>query len=346
MKAKLSVILDELRGKAGTVVGKLSNEGQIIMIRSVGADPKVQSQIRSRMLLTALATRWKTLTQAQRDAWNTAAGLKKSGYSLFCEYNTNLNSVNVAFKDDESSSKNFPTYFNLTIEVNIQAGIFNVKVADIETGKPVRVRLKISQFTDRLLSNDSYKYKNVNWMNANILTEKNIFDDIIRVNGGAPKENQWFKFGFDFVDYNSGASSTLNFNTYQWTNREQPYVPEFVMTQKTSGVYYDVNNDNGYIGVNFTVPNFVAGKAATYTTRMIIYNDQAATQQFYANTVSGQNTLVASGNINRELDGLIIEGYPWAAGVTKYFKTFVTVYVTAEGTSYEYVSAIYPITSQ
>ena len=45
MKAKLSILVEDLRGKAGNVVGKQSQSGQIMMVRSIGRDPKSQTQI-------------------------------------------------------------------------------------------------------------------------------------------------------------------------------------------------------------------------------------------------------------------------------------------------------------
>lgn len=128
MKAKLSILVEDLRGKAGNVVGKQSQSGQIMMVRSIGRDPKSQTQIKSRLLLTMLSKKWAALTQAQRDQWNTYAGTTRSGYDLYCERNTNLNSIGQSFISDYVVPGTITARFNVQFDINPDQRLFNVTI--------------------------------------------------------------------------------------------------------------------------------------------------------------------------------------------------------------------------
>ena len=193
MKAKLSILVEDLRGKAGNVVGKQSQSGQIMMVRSIGRDPKSQAQIKSRLLLTMLSKKWAALTQAQRDQWNTYAGTTRSGYDLYCERNTNLNSIGQSFISDYVVPGTITARFNVQFDINPDQRLFNVTINVSTTDDKTSLLIKISQFTKRKLSSPTYKYRNVFSTVISGTKTVNIYDDILRINGGAPMPDSYFR---------------------------------------------------------------------------------------------------------------------------------------------------------
>ena len=60
-------------GKRGPNVSLGGRFGQTSREMVIPTDPRTGAQLRVRRLLSDVASKWRTLTQAQRDAWNTEA---------------------------------------------------------------------------------------------------------------------------------------------------------------------------------------------------------------------------------------------------------------------------------
>jgi hypothetical protein len=61
-------------GKRGVVVGQGGRYGQVSRILAIPTNPRSTAQLAARQSLSTQAKIWRTLTQAQIAAWNTAAG--------------------------------------------------------------------------------------------------------------------------------------------------------------------------------------------------------------------------------------------------------------------------------
>lgn len=344
MKAKLGIAFEELRGKAGNSVGKMSNQGQILMIRSIGKDPKVQSQIRSRQLLTLLARRWAALTQEQRDGWNTAAGLKRSGYDLFCEYNTNLNSVSSAFRDDYNTPRALEYQTDIKVEVkpSEEKLIFTVQGTIGQSG--FKLLIKISVFSPRLMSNDSYRYVNLTTIPFQTVSSVNAYGLVIGRADLNVQEGYYFKTEYYVIDTYSGARVLGGGDTLQWQDTEQPYIPDASIVIDASKSNYNASSETGEIEGSYSISNFNSSKAATISTEIMIWNDITKTDRFLWQDVAVNETLKASDILYKELDGGGFED-TWNKGVTKYVEFLSTIKVTDTGATYNYTSELVGITA-
>ncbi len=68
-------------GKRGPNVSLGGRFGQTSREMVIPTDPRTGAQLRVRRFLSDVASKWRTLTQAQRDAWTTEASQHKSLFS-------------------------------------------------------------------------------------------------------------------------------------------------------------------------------------------------------------------------------------------------------------------------
>jgi hypothetical protein len=73
MKAKLNSLLDDVSGRFGDNVFARNPSGLYLRRRSDPDQPDSQRQVSVRERFTLASTRWRTITQAQRDTWNRLA---------------------------------------------------------------------------------------------------------------------------------------------------------------------------------------------------------------------------------------------------------------------------------
>lgn len=280
MKAKLSILVEDLRGRAGNVVGKQSQSGQIMMVRSIGRDPKSQTQIKSRLLLTVLSKKWAALTQAQRDQWNTYAGTTRSGYDLYCERNTNLNSIGQPFISDYVVPGTITAQFNVQFDINPEQRLFNVTINVSATDNKTFLLIKISQFTKRKLSNPTYKYRNVFSTVISGTKTVNIYDDILRINGRAPMPDSYFRIELSEIERASGYKVLFSNLPLQWTAEIQPYEPTVTFTEGSFKASFSSSSDSGEIEGLANITNFNFSRIDSIETGYVIYNDQAGQDIF------------------------------------------------------------------
>jgi hypothetical protein len=72
MKAKFGMIVTEGRGKIGGHVASKNRSGAYFRTKVTPVNPQTSSQSFVRQQLGSFSQQWRTLTQAQRDAWNSA----------------------------------------------------------------------------------------------------------------------------------------------------------------------------------------------------------------------------------------------------------------------------------
>lgn len=344
MKAKLSVIVEELRGKAGSVVGKQSSQGQIMMMRSVGSDPKTSTQIRSRSLLIALSKKWKTLTQDDRNTWNQAAGSKRSGYDYFYEINANLNAINQQLTSAFPGTVNFNADVRVEYDINPNGQLFNANIKIFKDQPGTHILLKISQFTPRLLSKETYKLKNLIASIADINKTLNLYQPVLKVNKRIPSNEFYFLIESSLINDTTGQKKIVQIDTLQWTQYEQPYVPEAIITINQAKSEFNSRTDIGYITYNYVVPNFRSDKSATFRKKCLIYNDISMTSLFFEREYQDVIQLKENGIDEFGLDG---GEFPdtWLSNQTKYVRIAMIIKVENTEFEYEYLSDTIAITA-
>lgn len=344
MKAKLSILVEDLRGKAGNVVGKQGQSGQIMMVRSIGRDPKSQTQIKSRLLLTMLSKKWAALTQAQRDQWNTYAGTTRSGYDLYCERNTNLNSISQFFISDYVVPGTITARFNVQFDINPDQRLFNVTINVSTTDDKTSLLIKISQFTKRKLSGPTYKYRNVFSTVISGTKTVNIYDDILRINGGAPMPDSYFRIELSEVERASGYKVLFNNLPLQWTSKEQPYEPTVIFDEGSFRASFNSSSDAGEIEGSATVTNFNFSRIDTIEAGYVIYNDQNGQSVFFDGEMYGTADKLSSQQFYFYPDGGAFSEV-WSKGETKYIALTMRIITTPDSEAYAFKSQLHAVTA-
>lgn len=344
MKAKLSILVEDLRGKAGNVVGKQSQSGQIMMVRSIGRDPKSQTQIKSRLLLTMLSKKWAALTQAQRDQWNTYAGTTRSGYDFYCERNTNLNSISQSFISDYVVPETITARFNVQFDINPDQRLFNVTINVSTTDDKTSLLIKISQFTKRKLSNPTYKYRNVFSTVISGTKTVNIYDDILRINGGAPMPDSYFRIELSEVERASGYKVLFNNLPLQWTSKEQPYEPTVIFDEESFRASFNSSSDTGEIEGSATVTNFNFSRINTIEIGYVIYNDQNGQSVFFDGEMYKTADKLSSQEFYFYPDGGAFSEV-WSKGETKYIALTMRIVTTPDSEAYAFKSQLHAVTA-
>lgn len=106
-KIKMGMIVTDIRNKLGGHVFSKNRAGGIVRTKVTPTNPQTGSQAGVRNLFSNLSQAWRSLTQAQRDAWNAAVGdyqrtdifgdlRSPSGINLFQRLNNVLMSVGEA----------------------------------------------------------------------------------------------------------------------------------------------------------------------------------------------------------------------------------------------------------
>jgi hypothetical protein len=101
MKIKQSIMTDDMRGKAGSIVASKGRGGNYFRARVVPFNPKSVAQVASRARLTTYTQGWSALSESDRSAWNAAVdqwkntdvfgnSLTPSGHNLYVALNCNL----------------------------------------------------------------------------------------------------------------------------------------------------------------------------------------------------------------------------------------------------------------
>lgn len=100
-KVKFTAFIAEVRNKLSGSVFARNRSGAYIRTKVTPVNPKTQAQAQARSRLTQFAQKWRSLTQAQRDAWNSVTNqwaktdvfgdvVNPSGNALFNRLNINI----------------------------------------------------------------------------------------------------------------------------------------------------------------------------------------------------------------------------------------------------------------
>ena len=104
---KMGAWIVDVRGKIGGTVFTKGRSGAVARNKVTPVNPRTSRQSAVRAALGALSQAWRTLTQAQRDAWNAAVSsfsktnifgdtVNPTGKNLYVGLNTNLEKVSAS----------------------------------------------------------------------------------------------------------------------------------------------------------------------------------------------------------------------------------------------------------
>lgn len=107
MKIKWGALMVDGRGKIGGHVASKNRSGAYLRTKVTPVNPQTSFQANVRSLFTSLSQGWRTLTSAQRLAWNNAVALfsttdifgdlkNPTGKNLYQKLNTNLSTASIA----------------------------------------------------------------------------------------------------------------------------------------------------------------------------------------------------------------------------------------------------------
>lgn len=140
-KVKFSALVSEMRGKLNGSVFSRNRGGSYLRNKVTPLNPQTLAQTLVRSSFTAISQSWKALTQAQRDAWNSAVnnfigtdifGDQKtpSGFNLFMKLNKNLLDVGAATLTLPPVPGSVQAFTSLALSANTTAGTFDMTSSD------------------------------------------------------------------------------------------------------------------------------------------------------------------------------------------------------------------------
>lgn len=344
MKATLSVLVNQLRGKAGNVVGKGSSVGQVMMVRSIGRDPRTQTQIQSRTLMKIIAEKWKNLTPNQRFVWSTNTINGRSGYDLFFERNANLNSIGQPFTENYRAPISFTDDIQLSINVDLDNKTFLIKIDVTGQQQNDYLRIKVSQFTSRLMSRETYKLKNVAVIPIESHKELNIYDEIIKVNKHEPLRFQYAYMSFDKVSSIAGNAEPFREIVIMWLDYANGYVPDAQVTIDPSNCFWNTETLNANIAGKAEVLNFDDYWDGEQNVYLNVYEHQTGSVKYKTIQLLHRDRYEKIININTLLDSPFDKAnYP--AGSVKYWSIQSEYSEPGYGNKFLYESNRIPITA-
>jgi len=133
MKVKFGMIVTEARNKLGGHVASVNRSGAYFRTRVTPANPQTDLQSLARARLGTLAAAWRSLTAAQRSAWNSAVdnfveldifgdARTPSGFQLFMKLNSNMVAIGETANDDPPAVEAVELISSLSVAWDIGAG--------------------------------------------------------------------------------------------------------------------------------------------------------------------------------------------------------------------------------
>lgn len=151
-KVKFSTIVSEIRNKLNGSVFARNRGGSYIRTKVTPNNPQTAAQVQARILLTQFSQSWRTLTQAQQEAWNAQVVnwqttdvfgdlLKPSGINLYVRLNINISIAGGSALSVPPTPAGAPAVFSAT--VSAAAGAGTVTVATVPANVPADTALVI-----------------------------------------------------------------------------------------------------------------------------------------------------------------------------------------------------------
>lgn len=220
MKAKWSGIgTVDGRGKLNGSVASKNKSGAIWRVKVTPLNPRTPAQVSVRAIFGGLSTAWKTLTQAQRDAWNALANnvtytdifgdaRKINGNSFYVKLNANLSAAG------QSTISNAPVYEPPTYEIglDVNASVSSVvlisMLPEVPAGTTAIVQATPCVSAGKL--NISNRYRQITTIDSGgVLNSADVYSQY-RDTFGSPIVDQRLGVRVWLVDNTTGAASLKN----------------------------------------------------------------------------------------------------------------------------------------
>lgn len=126
------MMMVDARGKLGGQVFSKSRQGSTIRTKVTPANPQSSRQGSVRSIFSSLSKGWNTITEEQRESWNSASQIFKrtnvfgdqvalSGKNLFISINTNLATIGVSPVDIAPSTTDVASITDFSVNVDTSA---------------------------------------------------------------------------------------------------------------------------------------------------------------------------------------------------------------------------------
>jgi len=162
-KANLSVLMEDLRGKAGNVVFKKTKDGTIVTPRVTPSNPKTAAQVLVRGALTTSSRQWKNFATAQVTAWEAYADSNAPDYDSGINAFMKLGIKAILANGGSGTAPTTPpttAFTGDTIKVNVTAGVgkltFTANTANA-TGVATELLIQPLKSKNRKPSSGAYK---------------------------------------------------------------------------------------------------------------------------------------------------------------------------------------------
>jgi hypothetical protein len=131
-------------GKRGVVVSQNGRNGLVSRALVIPTNPRTDAQLRVRGFLGNVASKWATLTQEQRNAWNADAKLHSStpsvgqsgqltGFQLYAKINCALLIIGETEVSAPPASPSFPTLPVTGLTITNTAGVISLKLTTTDS---------------------------------------------------------------------------------------------------------------------------------------------------------------------------------------------------------------------
>ena len=217
-RIKFGMMMTDARGKLGGHVFTKAKSGATIRTKVTPLNPKTSAQSEARSALGANSQAWRTLSEAQRLAWNSAAQeVSKtnafgdtyfpSGKNYFTAVNNNLRNINEDVLLNPPSLVTMPGLLSVQVDFDLLAE--QIDIAPVSSGDLANMVLVCNATSGASAGryNFSGKYRKFNAYSAAGLPQNTaIYDDYIS-KFGAPSPGQKVSFEFYLVNATTGQVS-------------------------------------------------------------------------------------------------------------------------------------------
>lgn len=223
-RIKFGMMMTDARGKLGGHVFTKAKSGATIRTKVSPLNPKTSAQSEARGALGANSQAWRTLSETQRLAWNSAAQeVSKtnafgdtyfpSGKNYFTAVNNNLRNVGSQILVDPPALVQMPSLTSVEVAFDLLAE--QIDIAPNFVGDEANIIIVCNATSGQSAGryNFSGKYRKFNgYTLAGLPQDTAIYDDYVS-KFGVPSPGQKVSFEFYLVNANTGQVSPRVTNT-------------------------------------------------------------------------------------------------------------------------------------
>lgn len=223
-RIKFGMMMTDARGKLGGHVFTKAKSGATIRTKVSPLNPKTSAQSEARGALGANSQAWRTLSETQRLAWNSAAQeVSKtnafgdtyfpSGKNYFTAVNNNLRNVGSQILVDPPALVQMPSLTSVEVAFDLLAE--QIDIAPNFVGDEANIIIVCNATSGQSAGryNFSGKYRKFNgYTLAGLPKDTAIYDDYVS-KFGVPSPGQKVSFEFYLVNANTGQVSPRVTNT-------------------------------------------------------------------------------------------------------------------------------------